>query len=653
MNPKAFWSPSEEEVKSSSMSKYLEYVNQRYSRNFNNYNDLYAWSIENIEDFWKSVWDYSSVIYSERFHSIYSESKKTKFPIPRPGWFAGAKLNFAENLLKYHTITPYATAIIHWAENQKPLHISYSELHSQVAKCAFGLKSLGVKKGDRVAAFISNVPEAVIGMLAATSLGAIWTSCSPDFGLGGVLDRFGQSKAKVLIAVNGYSYGGKLFERLGLINEVANAIEDIEHVVLLSKIQSNENISNAKFMTWEKLLDNSACEINFVQVPFDHPVYIMYSSGTTGIPKCIVHGGGGTLLQHWKELYLHTNLRAGDRISYFTTCGWMMWNWLVSSLNVGAAIFLFDGSPGYPNLNRLWNAVDEERLNVFGTSPKYLSVCVNSGIKPILTHSLSSLRTILSTGSPLSSENFEYVYRDVKKNIMLSSIAGGTDIISCFALGNPMMSIYGEELQCLGLGMKVESWSEEGRALIDERGELVCLAPFPSMPIAFWEDDDNQKYFEAYFDYFPGGVWRHGDFVTITKRGGMIVLGRSDATLNPGGIRIGTAEIYRITESMDEIKDSIVVGFPRNNDVEIILFVVARDHLVLDNELELKIKNNIKLGASPRHVPSVIKQVTEIPVTISGKKVELAVLKTLNNQEVTNKSALANPDSLLEFKDIL
>jgi acetoacetyl-CoA synthetase len=653
MTNKALWTPSENEILSSNMMDFVRFINKKYDNNFKYYQELYDWSVENIEDFWESVWEYSGVIYSEEYHSICSADKITEYPIPRPKWFSGARLNFAENLLKYHKNNPDDLAIIHWAEDEDPLHISFEELYNRVAKCVRGLKSLGVKKGDRVAGFISNVPEAVVGMLATTSIGAVWTSCSPDFGFQGVLDRFGQTKPKVLIAVNGYSYGGKLFPTLERIDKISKEISEIEQVVILNKIQTDENISNPKFLTWEKLLDNNANEINFAQLRFDHPVYIMYSSGTTGTPKCIVHGAGGTLLQHWKELHLHTNLSVGDRISYFTTCGWMMWNWLVSSLNVGATLFLFDGSPGYPDLNKLWDAVDEEKLNVFGTSPKYLSACGKSNLKPIHSHSLSSLKSILSTGSPLSTENFDYVYRDVKKDVRLSSITGGTDIVSCFALGNPMLPVFYEELQCLGLGMKVESWSEDRKSLVGETGELVCLAPFPSMPVGFWEDDNNQKYFEAYFDYFEGGIWRHGDFVEITERGGMIVLGRSDATLNPGGVRIGTAEIYRITEAMDEVTDSIVVGLPSDNDVIVVLFVVLRDDLVLGDELIQKIKANIKLGATPRHVPKIIKQVSEIPVTISGKKVELAVQKTLNNQEVTNKSALANPDSLKQFENIM
>jgi acetoacetyl-CoA synthetase len=648
MTKTPLWQPKKQDIEKSNLFKFIQYINQEYNKNLNDYRDLYDWSIHHIESFWESVLKFSEIKLSKTYDSITSKSDNKEYDIPRPKWFEGAKLNFAENLLWKNDDS---LAIIHWAENSSVVRITYKELREKVAYISNGLRSLGVKKGDVVAGFVSNIPEAVIAMLATTSIGAIWSSCSPDFGYQGVMDRFGQINPKVLFSVNGYSYNGKIFNCLDKISQVTNEISSIEKTIIIDKVEIDHPVSNSKFLTWDKLTDNKDSELIFKQVDFDSPLYIMYSSGTTGTPKCIVHGVGGTLLQHWKELYLHTDLTEGDRIAYFTTCGWMMWNWLVSSLNIGATIFLFDGSPSYPNMNILFDAIEKERLSIFGTSPKFLTAAQKSGVIPRKTNDLSSLRVILSTGSPLSSENFDYVYQSIKEDVRLSSISGGTDIIGCFALGNPILPVYSEELQSIGLGMKVESWSEERTSLINQTGELVCLEPFPSMPIYFWNDENNQKYYEAYFDYFPN-IWRHGDFVKVTPNGGLIILGRSDSTLNPGGVRIGTAEIYRIVEAMPEIKDSLVVGPKYEDDIRIILFVVMQDGYELSPELKHKIKSLIKDGATPRHIPKKIKQISEVPVTKSGKKVEIAVTKILNGEDINNTSALANPESLEQFRNI-
>lgn len=649
MSGNSLWQPSQRDIENSNIYKFIQHVNTTYNKSFKDFKDLYDWSVHHYENFWEACLKYSEIKLSKPYEKITQSVENSK--IPRPEWFPGSKLNFAENLLKYRDDS---LAIIHWAENQEPIRMTYAELFAEVKEVANGLRKLGVKKSDVVAGFVSNVPEAVIAMLATTSIGAVWTSCSPDFGYQGIMDRFGQTKPKVLFAVNGYSYNSKIFESLEKISKVNDEIESIQKTIIIDKVNIENHVSNTKFMTWDKLIEKDEDEEDdffFTQVPFDHPVYIMYSSGTTGTPKCIVHGVGGTLLQHWKELYLHTDLKKGDRISYFTTCGWMMWNWLVSSLNIGATIYLFDGSPSYPNMNVLWDAVEKERINIFGTSPKFLTASQKSNVIPKKSHDLSSLRVILSTGSPLSDENFSYVYNDVKEDVRLSSISGGTDIIGCFALGNPMLPVYSEELQCLGLGMKVESWSENKMSLINQTGELVCIEPFPSMPIYFWEDEGNQKYYEAYFDYFPG-IWRHGDFIIVTPNGGLRILGRSDSTLNPGGVRIGTAEIYRIVEAMPEIKDSVVVGPKHEDDIRIILFVVMQEGYELTPELKHRIKTLIKEQATPRHIPKRIKEIKEVPVTKSGKKVEIAVTKILNGEEVNNTSALANPESLDQFREI-
>jgi acetoacetyl-CoA synthetase len=646
---KPLWIPSEDRIKNSNLTQYYEFLRKNYKLSFSSYSELHKWSVTEIENFWESIWKFSGIKHSQSFVEVLD-----KRIMPSAKWFEGAKLNFAENLLRYRDDH---IAIISSREDKPDVVLTYSELYDLVAACSSGLRQLGVKRSDRVAGFVTNIPETIIAMLAVTSLGAVWTSCSPDFGIQGVIDRFGQVKPKILFAIEEYQYFGKIIECREMIEEIVHLIPDIECVIWIPSNQQlksnssgnqNNDITADKHLFFNKLLSNTSNQIEFEQLPFNHPVYIMYSSGTTGLPKCMVHGSGGTILQHYKEHVLHTDLKREDVITYYTTCGWMMWNWLVSSLQVGATLFLYDGNPVYPDNDILWQKIEEHKISVFGTSPKYLSIFSRNNIAPKDQFDLSSLKAILSTGSPLPEETFKWVYENVKSDLQLSSISGGTDIISCFMLGNPTLPVYSGEIQCKGLGMKVEAFNEEGKSVVGEKGELVCTEPFPSMPVYFWDDESGEKYRKAYFDKFPG-VWTHGDFIKITDNGGIIVYGRSDATLNPGGVRIGTAEIYRIVEELKEIHDSLAVGKKWNGDEKVILFVALNVGIELDITLKDKIKAELKAKATPRHVPSEIFEVTEIPRTISGKKVEIAVSKILNGEEVDNKDALANPNSLDQF----
>ncbi len=633
------WQPSEERVKNTNMWDFMQYVNERHGKDFTNYGDLYQWSIDDSPAFWATLWDYGQVIHSRPYDQIVDDITK----MPGAKWFEGSRLNFGENLLRYRDDH---IALSFKGEGLETVSITYAELFQQVARLAKSLRGIGIKAGDRVAGFMPNMIETAIGMLAATSIGAVWSSCSPDFGIKGVLDRFGQIEPRVLFTANGYRYNGKEYDSLERIAEIVKELPSIEKVIVVPYTDPNPDPSRVRDgVLFEEFLAKEAADLPFEQVPANHPLYILYSSGTTGVPKCMVHGVVGTLLQHIKELKLHSDVKREDTIFYFTTCGWMMWNWLVSSLALGARVMLYDGSPFYPDPATMWQMTEEEKVTIFGTSASYLAALEKAGVKPKASFDLTPLKAVLSTGSPLSVEGFEFVYRDIKDDLCLSSISGGTDIISCFALGNPMGPVYASELQVRGLGMKVEAYDEEGNSIVGRTGELVCTLPAPSMPIYFWNDPDNTKYRDAYFDMYPG-IWRHGDWIEITEHGGVIIYGRSDATLKPSGVRIGTAEIYRQVEMIPEVLDSLVVGQDWDSDMRIILFVKLREGIQLTDELATRIKTTIRQNTSPRHVPTKIIAVDDIPYTISGKKVELAVRKVIHGQEVKNKDALANPESL-------
>ncbi len=640
------YQPSVEQIERSQMFEFKEYINGRHGINLENYQDLHGWSVNQIPDFWEAVWSYFDIIHSESYTQIVDDVSK----MPGAKWFNGARLNFAENLLRHRDDK---IALIFKGEGQPTRKLTYCELYLAVAKTAQALKNVGVQKGDCIAGFIPNMPESIIAMLATTSIGAIWSSSSPDFGINGVLDRFSQIKPKVLFAANGYFYNGKSHDSLEKLQGILQDLPTVEKVVVIPYSEINPNISSINnSILYSDFTANEAEKIEFKQLPFDQPLYIMYSSGTTGLPKSIVHGAGGTLLQHIKELRLHCDISEQDNVFYFTTCGWMMWNWLVSNLAIGATLTLYDGAPFYPDSNAMWDMADELGITVFGTSAKFIAASEAAGNNPISTNDLSSVRLILSTGSPLMEENFDYIYRNVKKNVHLASVSGGTDIISCFAGGSPTLPVYRGELQCCGLAMDVDSFDYLGKSRRNEKGELVCKKAFPSMPIYFWNDPDGQKYHNAYFDQYDG-IWYHGDYIEINDHGGVTIYGRSDATLNPGGVRIGTAEIYRVIEQIPEIADSLVVGVQSEGDELVALFLIMNEDEILNDILVNQIKSSIRKNCTPRHVPSIVKSVEDIPYTISGKKVELAVKKVLHGEEVTNKDALANPEALDCFKDIL
>jgi acetoacetyl-CoA synthetase len=636
------WTPHPEAIAGMGITWFASFVREKYGVAGDDYDSLWRWSVERREEFWLAVWDFCQVIASVRGERVLVDGDR----MPGAQWFPDARLNFAENLLRRRAEAP---AVVFWNELGRQDGLSFSELYAETARLASWLRSRGIGPGDRVAALLPNLPQAVIVMLAAASLGATFSSCSPDFGVPGAVDRFRQIAPRILFVADGYRYGGKLFETVGKGTEILAQIPSIETCVLIPYLEKAARPpGDERWITWAEAVSGHARDIEFAQLPFDHPLYIVFSSGTTGAPKCIVHGAGGTLLQHVKEHALHTDLRAGDRLFYFTTTGWMMWNWLVSGLATGCTLVLFDGSPVHPSERILWDMAEAALVTVFGTSARYLAALEKAGFRPARTHRLDALRTVLSTGSPLAPEGFGYVYRDIKSDVCLSSISGGTDIISCFVLGNPAMSVFAGEIQVRGLGMKVEVFDAQGRAVIGQKGELVCTAAFPSMPVGFWNDPDGSRYRAAYFERYPG-VWRHGDYAEITPRGGVIIHGRSDAVLNPGGVRIGTAEIYRQVGQIPEVLDSIVVGQSWRGDVRIVLFVRLRGGGTLDESLRRRIQQQIRNGASPRHVPAKIVQVSDIPRTRSGKIVELAVADIIHGRSVRNSDALANPGALELF----
>lgn len=636
------WTP--ERPKSSNMYQFMLFLNQQYNESMQTYDELHAFSVQKPALFWQSLANYFKIPFDTPPKTILNNYNS----MLDARWFEGASFNFAQQLLSRKDDK---LAIISLDEAGNRCAITYKQLNELVCQCAAGLRKHGVVAGDRVAAILPNVSFTVIAMLATASLGAIWSSCSSDFGVNAAIDRLGQITPKVLFMCNGHDYHGKTHNEQDKIKQISALLPSLTQLVVCPVITNLPNPINtcALISHWDDFLVHDE-EPSFLSLPFSHPLYILFSSGTTGIPKCIIHGAGGTLLQHIKELGLHTDIQASDNLFFYTTCGWMMWNWMVSTLALGATITLYEGSPTFPSIGRLFQIIQDEQVTVLGTSPKYLSTLEQAHFKPIQTIPVPSLRCILSTGSPLLPEQYDFVYQNISPNIQLSSISGGTDIVSCFALGNPMLPVYPGELQCAGLGMKLSVYNESGQAIVDARGELVCTQPFPSMPVGFWNDSNQQLYKKAYFERFPG-VWAHGDFAEITKHHGLIIYGRSDAVLNPGGVRIGTAEIYRQVEKITDIIDSVVIGQSWKNDIRIVLFVVLSDEKVLDDALKTHICKTIRDNASPRHVPAKILQVPAIPRTISGKVVEVAVRQIVEGQVVNNLASLANPEALNYFKN--
>ncbi|RTR06261.1 acetoacetate--CoA ligase [Halomonas nitroreducens] len=639
------WQPSPEAIAASQMTALMRRIEDAHGVTLSDYGALHAWSLAYPEAFWALLWQTFEIVAETRGERVLVDPEA----MPGARWFPDARLNFAANLLRRRDDHP---ALIALDERGRRRRLGYAALYRQVARLAAALRASGVTPGERVAGLVPNAEQAVIAMLATASLGAVWSSCSPDFGVQGVLDRFGQIAPRVLIAADGYTWNGQAIDIRPRVAQVATALEGLAAVVVFPFLDENPDLGELPgAVAWDDYLAEEAGELAFAALPFDQPLYILYSSGTTGTPKCIVHSAGGTLLQHLKEHRLHTDLGPDDVFFYYTTCGWMMWNWLVSGLASGATLVLFDGAPFAPSPEALWAMAEREGVTVFGTSARYLAACEKQGLAPGREHDLSRLRAVLSTGSALAHESFDYVYRDIKADLLLASISGGTDIVSCFALGCPIRPVYRGQLQCRGLGMAVDVVDDDGRPLRQAKGELVCTQPFPAMPVGFWNDPDGKRYHDAYFATFPG-IWAHGDLAEITAEDGLIIHGRSDAVLNPGGVRIGTAEIYRQVEKVDEVLESLCITQQWQDDVRLVLFVCLREGLTLDDRLRERIRETIRASTTPRHVPTKILQVDDLPRTRSGKLVELAVRNVVHGQPVNNREALANPEALEAFRDL-
>ncbi|UUT22302.1 acetoacetate--CoA ligase [Pseudomonas sp. T8] len=640
------WQPSAERISKTRMEAFRRLINHRYDLDIDDYPALHQWSIEQREAFWQAIVDFFDV----EFHAPPSAVLIEGSSMPAAQWFPDATLNFAEHLLKRRDD---GVAVVAINEDGQREQLTYNQLAAHVAGLQQSLRAAGVGLGDRVAACMPNTWQTLVGMLATTSLGAVWSSSSPDFGTQGVIDRFGQIEPKVLITCAGYRYAGKQIDQTAKVNEILERLPSLQQLIIVPyarpEARAEDFRTSARVALWDDFYRPGG-EPQFVAVPFTHPLYILYSSGTTGVPKCIIHSTGGVLLQHLKEHGLHTDLHAGEVLFYYTTCGWMMWNWLVSALAVGATVLLYDGSPFHPAPEHLIDLIDQEGISVFGTSPKYLVALEKAGIEPRSSHSLASLKTLLSTGSPLSPQSFDYVYRAFKQDLCLASMSGGTDIISCFIIGNPLLPVHRGEMQGKGLGMAVEVWNDQGQAVIGEKGELVCTRHFPAMPIGLWHDARHEKLRASYFSQFPG-VWAQGDYAEQLAHGSWLIHGRSDAVLNPGGVRIGTAEIYRQVEKLEQVLESLAIGQQWDNDVRVVLFVRLQDGVQLDDALQEQIRQVIRANTTPRHVPAKILAVSDIPRTISGKIVELAVRNVVHGLPVKNTDALANPEALEQFRD--
>ena len=642
------WIPSEEKIRNANLTRFLTYVNKKHQKDFRTYAEIYQWSIENIPDFWARFWEFADIKASRGYDQVVDDVRK----MPGAKWFSGARLNFAENLLRHRDDRP---AFIFRGETQKKAQMTYAELYAAVARLAHSLRGLGLKPGDRVAGYMPNMMETAIAMLAATSVGAVWSSCATDIGSQAALDRLGQIEPKVLFTVNGYYYKGKPFSSLGNAAEIAKGIPSLKKVIVASYVDQPPDLTGVpNSVRWEDFLSREMQPpLDFEQLPSDHPVYIMFSSGTTGRPKCMVQGAAGILTEHFKELILHTDLKREDRILYITTCSWMMWNWLISSLGVGATVVLYDGNPSFPDDEAMWKLAQDEKITIFGMSASYLNYLKSQGVKPGRKYDLGALRAISQTGSPLSAEGFEYVYQEIKKDLHFGSISGGTDINGSFAAGSIISPVYAGELQGPTLAMKIKAYDEKGRSLYDQQGELVCESPAPSMPLYFWNDPTGEKYKSAYFEVYPG-VWRHGDYVVFHKdTGGITFYGRSDSVLKPSGVRIGTAEIYNVVDKFGEVADSLVIGQNWKGDQRVILFVQLRPGNSLTDELKDRIRKSLREQASPRHIPAFIMAVPDIPYTLNMKKVESAVTNIVNGRPVLNRDALKNPESLNFYEKIL